>query len=118
MLQSKTEENGGSPKETSSADQSSGENSPELDKEATRSPQFWPEKAPSPTPRLTREVTIEFLKGQRQRNPQVRVLPAMVLPMPKRNKEETNQNGGRDSASGKNCVIFSTALVGKNYKLP
>ena len=61
MLQSKTEENGGSPKETSTADQSSGENSPELDKEATRSPQFWPEKAPLPTPRLTREVTIEFL---------------------------------------------------------
>ena len=53
-----------------------------------------------------------------QRNSQVRVLPAMVLPMPKRSKEETNQNGGRDSASGENCVIFSTALVGKNYKLP
>ena len=53
-----------------------------------------------------------------QRNPQVRVLPAMVLPMPKRNKEETNQNGGRDSASGRNCVIFITALVGKNYTLP
>jgi len=84
MVQTKTESNGGSPKETSSADQSSGEDSPELDKEATRSPQFWPEKAPLPTPRLTREV---------------RVLPAMVLPMPKRNKEETNQNGGRDSAS-------------------
>merc|ERR1719495_2418916 len=84
MVQTKAESNGGSPKETSSADQSSGENSPELDKEATRSPQFWPEKAPSPMPRLTREV---------------RVLPAMVLPMPKRSKEETNQNGGRDSAS-------------------
>ena len=66
MLQTKTESNGGSPKETSSADQSSGEDSPELDKELdkeeTRSPQFWPEKAPLPTPRLTREVTIEFLK--------------------------------------------------------
>merc|ERR1719494_836678 len=92
LVQTKTESNGGSPKETSSADQSSGEDSPELDKElnkeldkeATRSPQFWPEKTPLPTPRLTREG---------------RVLPAMVLPMPKRNKEEANQNGGRDSAS-------------------
>merc|ERR1719187_1559718 len=33
MVQTKAESNGGSPKETSSADQSSGEDSPELDKE-------------------------------------------------------------------------------------
>ena len=33
-------------------------------------------------------------------NAQVRVLPAMVLPMPKWNTNSGNQNGRKDSASG------------------
>ena len=37
---------------------------------------------------------------------QVRVLPAMVLPLPKRNKNAANQNGRKDSASGGDLNMF------------
>merc|ERR550517_2231020 len=86
MLQTKREENGvnGDSEECSTEEVSSGGESAEAEADAARSPQFLLEKAPQPTPRLTREV---------------RVLPAMVLPMPKRNKNGANQNGRKDSAS-------------------
>merc|ERR1719239_1921009 len=86
MLQTKREENGmnADSDEGSTEEVSSGGESPEANADAARSPQFLLEKAPQPTPRLTREV---------------RVLPAMVLPMPKRNKNGANQNGRKDSAS-------------------
>ena len=66
MLQMKTDENGvnngdsgeGSAEEVSSGGKSSGEESPEADSDAARSPQFLLEKAPLATQRLTREVNI------------------------------------------------------------
>merc|ERR1712192_258591 len=80
---SKREENGVNGEGSTEEASSEGE-SPEADDDVGQSPQFLLEKAPQPTPRLTREV---------------RVLPAMVLPMPKRNKNGANQNGRKDSAS-------------------
>ena len=59
MLQTKREEsgvNGEGSEEGSTEEVSSGGESPEADADAGRSPQFLLEKAPQPTPRLTREV--------------------------------------------------------------
>ena len=63
MLQTKREENGvnGDSGEGSTEEVSSGGESPEANADAGRSPQFLLEKAPQPTPRLTREVNIKFL---------------------------------------------------------
>ena len=61
MLQTKREENGvnGDSEEGSTEEVSSGGESPEADADAGRSPQFLLEKAPQPTPRLTREVKMK-----------------------------------------------------------
>ena len=59
MLQSKREENGVNGEdsgEDSTQEVSSDGESPEADDDVGQSPQFLLEKAPQPTPRLTREV--------------------------------------------------------------
>merc|ERR1719266_2574474 len=89
MLQTKGDENGvvgesGEELDPDAGGRSSGEESPGAHTDAARSPQVLLEKAPLSTQRLTREV---------------RVLPAMVLPMPKWNTNSGNQNGRKDSAS-------------------
>ena len=61
LHQTKRDENGvnGDSGEGSTEEVSSGEESPEVDSDAARSPQFLLEKAPPlPIPRLTREVKI------------------------------------------------------------
>ena len=63
MLQTKREENrvNSDSGEGSTEEVSSGGESPEANPDAAKSPQFLLEKAPLPTPRLTREVNIKFV---------------------------------------------------------